>query len=79
MMDDASSTPFEFSVTVDDSLLDMARIERIQKKLSDLMLAELAQVDLAGGLVTQPLPTARDFGDGGGFGGGVAGFHVSRG
>jgi hypothetical protein len=79
-MDDTSSTPFEFSVTIDDSLLDMATVERIEKKLSDLVLGELAHVDLAGRLVTEPLPTARSFGDGsgGGFGGGVAGFHVSR-
>ena len=78
-MSGPSNEPFEFSVTVDDDLLDAAAIERIEKKLAELMLAELATVDLAGRLVTQPLPTARVFGDGGGFGGGTAGIHVSRG
>ena len=73
-----SSEPFEFSVTIDDNLLDAAAVERIEKKLAELMLAELATVDLAGRLVTEPLPTARAFGDGGGLGGGIAGFHVTR-
>lgn len=75
-MEERSSTPFEFNVTIDDGLLDMATVERIEKRLSDLVLGELAHIDLAGRLVTEPLPTARSFEDG--FGGGVAGFHVSR-
>lgn len=76
-MNGQANKPFEFSVTVDDSLLDAAAIERIEQKLTDLMLAELANIDLAGQLVARPLPTARDFGNGG-IGGGVTGFHVSR-
>lgn len=77
-MNDQPKEPFAFTVTVDENLLDTASIALLEEKLPGLVLAELAQVDLARTLVTLPLPTARSFGDGGGFGGGIAGRHVSK-
>jgi len=67
-MNEPAHEPFEFSLVINDVKLDAATVERVGKKLSDLVLAELAGIDLAGTLVAEPLPTARDFG-GDGFGG----------
>jgi len=74
-MTEPAKPAFEFSITIDDVVLDKTAIEQIEKKLAELMMEELAKIDLAGNLVTEPLPTARDFGEPGG---GLTGFHMSR-
>lgn len=70
-MNGPTNEPFEFSLVINDVKLDADTVERVGKKLSDLILSELAGLDIAGELVAEPLPTARDFGPGGS--GGVAG------
>ncbi|MES2056504.1 MAG: hypothetical protein V4564_11255 [Pseudomonadota bacterium] len=67
--------PFEFTVAINDVVLDAKTISSIEGKLGTLMLNELAKLDLAGPLVTKPLPTARSFD---GNGGGLAGMHIGR-
>jgi hypothetical protein len=71
-MNEPQHEPFEFSLLINDVRLEAETVERIGKQLSDMVLSELAKIDLAGTLVSEPLPTARAFGDDG-FGGRAGG------
>ncbi|WP_343517577.1 hypothetical protein [Sphingomonas sp.] len=72
---------FNFTVSINDVVLDQDTIARIEERLGKMMLEELAGLDSGGDLVAKPLPTARAIGggSGGGHGGGTAGMHIGRG
>lgn len=68
--------PFQFTIAINDVALDLQSISRIEQRLGEMMLEELAKLDGEGDLVARPLPTARSIG---GPGGGIAGRFISRG
>ena len=72
---------FNFTIAINDIVLDDETIIRIEERLGKMMLEELAGLDSGGDLVAKPLPTARSIGGGfgGGHGGGTAGMSIGRG
>ncbi|WP_423603733.1 hypothetical protein [Sphingomonas sp. MS122] len=72
---------FNFTVAINDVVLDQDTIARIEERLGRMMLEELALLDSGGDLVATPLPAARSIGGGfgGGHGGGTAGMSIGRG
>ncbi|MCW4461017.1 hypothetical protein OK349_04805 [Sphingomonas sp. BT-65] len=69
---------FNFTVTINDVVLDQETIARIEERLGKMLLEELAKLDGKGDLVAKPLPTARSIG-GGLDGDHTAGMSIGRG